>query len=221
MTKEHLVFLQDLGHQIGIHGFSHRSMVESPEETEAVRSQALRVIQEAVPSQRAFPSFAYPFGHYDTSIVKLTSGIFRYLHTVSPGYWDGRSKLLPRMLITSDRPAEFFQEYIRTASSFKPVLVPITQDGAWTGVVRFRIDGAVPSGFGIIAVSADKDGYHYTSHPAADVISVEGTILSFDVQKYLRNFFQETRNVLSYAFVGKNGSSLYYISSGQSNWVKR
>lgn len=223
MTKQDLALLTMWGHQIGIHGSAHRSMVESPEETEAVRtSAALEVIKEAVPSQRAFPSFAYPFGHYDTSIVAMTAEMYRYLHTVNPGYWDGRSNLLPRMLLTNDKPAVFFQDYIKRSSQFSPSLVAITQNGAVGNVIAFRItDPVTMNDLAIIAVAADRDGYHYTSHPAADVVSVEGDVLLLELRKYLVDFFQPTRIVLSYAFVKRDNSSFYYISSGQTNWVEK
>ncbi|MBI4429976.1 MAG: polysaccharide deacetylase family protein, partial [Ignavibacteriales bacterium] len=139
LTKEDLAILWELGHQIGVHGFSHRSMVESPEETEAVRTQSLPVIQEAIHMQRVFPSFAYPFGHYDTSVVQVVSEFYRYLHTVNPGYWDGRSKHIPRTLITNDRPEEFFQEYILKSSEYQPSLSSLLKDGSQANVVPFRV----------------------------------------------------------------------------------
>ncbi len=221
LTNADLDSLASWRHQIGVHGYSHRSMVESPAETEAVRTVALGVVKGAMHLQRLFPSFAYPFGHYDSSMVDLGRAGYRYLHTVDPGYWDGRSALIPRMLVTSDKPMGFFQDYIRRSAQFKPSLISMTKTGASTNTVLFQIVGSLPdSGLEIIAVSADKEGYLYTSHSAGEVISVEGSILSFNLRKYLQHFFQETRRVLSYAFVGRDRTSFYYVSSGQSNWVE-
>lgn len=221
LTPADLAMLTSWGHQIGVHGYAHRSMVESPEETEAVRNAALGVVKAAVPSQRVFPSFAFPFGHYDTSVVDLTMQGYRYLHTVNPGYWDRRSNLLPRMLITRDKPPIFFEKYIRESSRFNPPLVAITQNGGRRNVVSFRLTDTVAAAvLEILAVSADRDGYHYTSHKVGDHASIHGNVLLFDLRKHLESFYQTTRMVLSYAFV-KRDSSVFYVSSGQTHWVEK
>ncbi|HLF19857.1 MAG TPA: polysaccharide deacetylase family protein [Bacteroidota bacterium] len=220
MTNDDIALLSAQGHQIGVHGSSHRSMVESPEEKEAVRTQALSVIKDAVPSQTVFPSFAYPFGHYDTSVVEVVTELYRYLHTVSPGYWDRRSHHIPRMLITSDKPVEFLQDYVLRSYEFRASLNSLIKDGAQASVVPFRIVGRVSvSGLNIIAVSADREGYHYSSHSAVDVVSIRESVLRFDIRKFLKLYFQETRAVLSYAFVTGEGSSLRFLSLGQTHWV--
>ena len=222
MNKEDLATLASQGHQIGVHGYSHRSMAESPEEVEDVRTRSRGILQEAVPSQHSFPHFAYPFGHYDSSVVSIAGKIYRYLHTVNPGYWDRRSQQLPRMLITSDKPIGFFQNYVRLAPQFKPSLISLTPDGGQANLVAFRIVDpmSIPE-IEVMAVSSDRDGYLYTSRPCANVVAIQKLTLVFDLQKFLKLYFQDSRKVLSYAFMRNNDSSFYYLSTGQSNWVIR
>ena len=222
LTSRDLALLTQWGHQIGVHGFAHQSMVESSGETENVRTLALKTVKEAVPSQSDFPNFAFPFGHYDTSSVALTSGYFRFLHTVNPGYWDGRSTLLPRLLVTADKPIVFLMDYVKRSSRFKPSLVRITPDGGIGNVVSFKVTGAVePIDLSVMAVSADRDGYHYATHTVGDFVSGSGDSLFFDLRRYIERFYQEKRAVLSYAFVKSHDSSIFYVSSGQTHWVAR
>jgi peptidoglycan/xylan/chitin deacetylase (PgdA/CDA1 family) len=98
LNADDLERLARAGHRVAAHGYEHRSLPGSGTEVAASLVRSTGMLGEgAQPTARY--DFAFPFGHYTDAIAEAVGGGYRYLHTVNPGYWDGASALLPRMLI--------------------------------------------------------------------------------------------------------------------------
>lgn len=223
MTPRDLQQLVAWGHQIGVHGFAHQSLPSSQEETESSVSTSLERLSAFVPGQSSFPNFAYPFGHYDSATYRRTATSYPFLHTVNPGYWDGVSNLLPRMLITSDNPADFFKTYVLESAGFRPVIELVTPDGSSAERVEFRsYHPIVVERVEILSVSADKEGYHYAIHPAASALHIEGSKVMLNLLEHLQRYYHDTRKVISYALVERRErEKIVYLSPGVMHWVVR
>lgn len=223
MTPTDLRQLNHWGHQVGVHGFEHRSLPSTPKETDASVSTSLERLRLILSGQSSFPNFAYPFGHYDSATYSRTAGAYKFLHTVNPGYWDGMSDLLPRMLITSDNPVDFFKAYVLASAEFRPVLELMTPDGSTAEMVEFRSLHPIDiKRLEILSVSVDKEGYHYAMHPAVSALQLEGSRVMLDLPGHLQRYYHDTRTVISYALVerGEQGE-IIYLSPGVMHWVVR
>jgi peptidoglycan/xylan/chitin deacetylase (PgdA/CDA1 family) len=220
MNENDLLQLHRWGHRIGVHGFDHRSLPSVPDELDASIVVSRQILQEVVPTHPPITSFAFPFGHYDSASLVKTAGAYSFLYTVNPGYWDGNSQLIPRMLITSDKPIEFFQRYVLEAGNYRPLLRVITPDGAQASVVEFVVDSPQAlEGLHVLAVSADRDGYHYALHPAEVKTSNPKGRLSFSLRDHIKRFFSDSRRVLSYAFVRRGDNGYEFVTNGVLHWI--
>jgi peptidoglycan/xylan/chitin deacetylase (PgdA/CDA1 family) len=206
------------GHRVAAHGYEHRSLPGSGTEVAAslVRSTGM-LGQGAQPTARY--DFAFPFGHYTDAIVEAVAGGYRYLHTVNPGYWDGASALLPRMLIMSDVDPALFREYVLAGRHYRPTLEPLTPDGAVAGSIAFRAHGPVPEGLELFAITADASGRSYVSRPLDDLVRVAGDTVWVDLAGYMARHYPPGRAVISYALVTRQGGEMRYASPGVMHWV--
>ncbi|HET7460369.1 MAG TPA: polysaccharide deacetylase family protein [Longimicrobium sp.] len=208
------------GHRIAPHGFSHRSMAIVPGEVDSTlsRSAALIARQSAQPPLDA--DFAFPFGHYTTEVTRRVGAAYRYLHTVDPGYWDGRGPLLPRLLLMSDVDPRVFRDYVRGGGRYRPVLRPLTPPGAVAGSVAFLAPrGFDPRRVQVFAVTADAANRSYVTHPAAEFLRVRGDTLTFDLAGYMGREYPPGRAVISYALVVRDGRHLRYLTPGLLHWL--
>jgi peptidoglycan/xylan/chitin deacetylase (PgdA/CDA1 family) len=207
------------GHRVAAHGYQHRSLPGSGTEVAASLARSPRLLGErAQPSARY--DFAFPFGHYTTEIAEAVADGYRYLHTVNPGYWDGASPLLPRMLIMSnvDDPA-IFREYILGGAHYRPTLRPITPDGQVAGQVAFLAREPVPDGLELFAITADASGRSYVSRPLGQDLRVAGDTVWVDLAGYMGRHHPPGRIVISYALVTRENGALRYASPGVLNWT--
>jgi peptidoglycan/xylan/chitin deacetylase (PgdA/CDA1 family) len=206
------------GHRVAAHGYQHRSLPGSGTEVAAslVRSTAL-LGARAQPS--AHQDFAFPFGHYTNEIAEAVGREYRYLHTVNPGYWDGRSPLLPRMLVMSNVDPALFRAYVLGAAHYRPTLRPITPDGATAGQVAFLARGPVPDGLELFAITADAAGDSYVSRPLGPDLRVSGDTVVVDLAGYMARHYPPGRIVISYALVTRENGGIRYASPGMLNWT--
>lgn len=209
------------GHRIAPHGYSHRSMAIIPAEVDSTlpRSAAMIARQSAQPPMNA--DFAFPFGHYTTSVARRVGGAYRFLHTVDPGYWDGSSPLLPRLLLMSDVDPRIYQRYVLDGARYRPVLRPLTEPGAVADSVAFVAPrGFVTRGVQVFAVTADAQNRSYVTHPAADFLRVRGDTMWLDLAGYMRRTYPPGRAVISYALVARDGRHIRYLSPGLLTWLR-
>jgi len=223
MTPSDLRQLVRWGHRVGVHGFAHKSLPSSVEEADSSVSASLDRLASYLPEQTAFPNFAFPFGHYDTVTFRRTAAVYSYLHTVNPGYWDGFSNVLPRMLITSDQPFDFFKSYVLEAALYQPLLMPVTPDGATADTVEFRSSSSLsPQRVELLSVSADREGYHYAIHPTGSALRTVGSKVLLDLREHLEIYYHDTRGVISYALIERRPQGgIMYVSPGVMHWVVR
>jgi peptidoglycan/xylan/chitin deacetylase (PgdA/CDA1 family) len=206
------------GHRVAAHGYEHRSLPGSGTEVAASLVRSTRMLGErARPTARY--DFAFPFGHYTDAIAEAVAGGYRYLHTVNPGYWDGASALLPRMLIMSDVDPALFREYVLAGRNYRPTLEPLTPDGARAGSIAFRAHGPVPDGLELFAITADASGRSYVSRPLEDLVRVAGDTVRVDLAGYMARHYPPGRAVISYALVTRQDGQMRYASPGVLNWV--
>lgn len=208
------------GHRVEAHGWRHRSMVSSGAETAAALTRSAGVMAGHLPDTQPLRDFAFPFGHYAPEIVEALAGRFRYQHTVNPGYWDGRSPLLPRMLLVGDVPLAFYFDYLRAADRYRPVLSLVGPDGATGPEPRFRIGGRLPRGeLALLVISADRHGTMYAAHPLASHARIDGDTLRVDLAAFVAEHFPPERRVVSYAVVARDRGRLRWVSPGYMQWL--
>lgn len=218
LNADDLERLARAGHRVAAHGYEHRSLPGSGTEVAASLVRSTRLLGErAQPTARH--DFAFPFGHYTHEIAEAVSGSYRYLHTVNPGYWDGRSALLPRMLIMSNVDPALFREYVLAGGGYRPTLEPITPDGAVAGRIAFRSRGPVPEGLELFAITADAEGRSYVSNPLGELARVSGDTVWVDLAGYMARHYPPGRAVISYALVTREGGEMRYASPGVLNWT--
>lgn len=207
------------GHRVAAHGYQHRSLPGSGSEVAAslVRSPALL---GARARRTAGEDFAFPFGHYTTEVAEAVGGGYRWLHTVNPGYWDGTSALVPRMLIMSGVDPALFRAYVLGGARYRPTLQPLTPDGAVAGRIAFLSRGAtVPDSLELFAITADAAGGSYVSRPLGGLAQVSGDTVWVDLAGYMRLHYPPGRMVISYALVRREGGELRYASPGVLHWT--
>ena len=198
LNAEDLETLARSGHRVAAHGYEHRSLPGSGTEVAASLVRSARMLGErAQPTARH--DFAFPFGHYTSEIADALAGGYRYLHTVNPGYWDGASPLLPRMLIMTNADRAVFHEYLLGGEHYHPTLQPLTPDGAVAGSIAFRARGPVPPGLELFAITAEASGRSYVSHPLDDLMRVSGDTVRVDLAGYMARHYPPGRAVISYA----------------------
>ena len=220
LTHDDLNTLARAGHRIAVHGNDHRSLATSGSEAAGSIAEAYRALSDAGVRPSAV-EFAMPFGHYTPEVIVSLATRYRYLMTVNPGYWDGGSVMIPRMLIFHDVPLETYRDYLLSAHEFHPTLTALTTDGALADTIRFRIEGGrLPQGLELVAVSADATGKSYAPHPVEDAVSVRGDTLLLDLRKHRDKYFAADRNVIAYALISRSGSVAHYVTRGVMHWLK-
>ncbi|MBW3569748.1 MAG: polysaccharide deacetylase family protein [Gemmatimonadetes bacterium] len=218
MDAAELERLSRAGHRVAAHGYEHRSLPGSGTEVAASLVRSMRLLGEGA-QPTAGHDFAFPFGHYTAEIAEALAGSYRYLHTVNPGYWDGASPLLPRMLIMSGVDPALFREYVLAGERYRPTLEPLTPDGAVAGRVAFRAHGPVPDDLELFAITADASGRSYVSNPLRELARVAGDTVWVDLAGYMARHYPPGRAVISYALVTREGGEMRYASPGRMNWI--
>ena len=220
MTPDEIARLSRAGHRVATHGWDHQSAAYSGEEVGGTVTRALPTLDLLLEPDPAPLDFAFPFGHYTTTVVDAVQRSFRYLHTVNPGYWDGSSVLIPRMLIMRDNDLELYREYLLGASDHAPVLELLSPDGSVGDTVRFRITGPLPGDLELFAVSADATGRSYASHPLGASAHVNGDVLAVDVAAHMRRYYAPDRPAIAFTLAARDGTSLRILSPGVLHWVR-
>ncbi|HEU4559254.1 MAG TPA: polysaccharide deacetylase family protein [Longimicrobium sp.] len=209
------------GHRIAPHGFAHRSMAIDSGEVEATLRQSAALIARQAAQPRMDADFAFPFGHYTAGVARRVGGAFRYLHTVDPGYWDGASPLLPRLLLMSDVDRSVYEDYVLGGGRHRPVLRPLTEPGAVADSVAFLAPrGFDPRRVQVFAVTADADNRSYVTHPAGDFVRLRGDTAWLDLAGYMRRFYPPGRAVISYALVVRDGRRVRYLTPALLHWLR-
>lgn len=207
------------GHRVAAHGYDHRSLAGTGTEVAGSLVRSHRMLGAAA-APFARQDFAFPFGHYTTEIAEAVAERYRYLHTVNPGYWDGASALVPRMLIMTGVDPALFREYVLAGAHYRPVLQPLTPDGAVVGRAAFLArGGAMPRDPELFAITADAAGASYVSRPLGGLAQVSGDTLWVDVAGYMRAHYPPGRMVISYAVMAREGGELRYASPGVLHWT--
>lgn len=223
MSPEEVERLARAGHRVAAHGYDHRSMATSGTEVAASLVRSPRLLAGAAPSASATVErdFAFPFGHYTAEVAEALAGRYRFLHTVNPGYWDGSSPLLPRMLVMRDVDPALFRDYVLGGGCGAPPLVPLTPDGAVAGTVEFLAPGEVPEDVLLLAVSADVEGNSYVPHPLGRNLRMHGDTVRVDLAAHVRRWHSAGRGVLGYALVAREADGrLRFLTPGLQHWVR-
>lgn len=220
LTFSDLAELVRGGHRVSVHGYDHRSLPASGgEAVSSLLSAHDRLGGGRVPVSTV--DFAYPFGHYTRAVADAIAERYRYLMTVNPGYWDGGSSALPRILIFNEVPLDFYREYLLGAGAHTRLLRQITPDGAVGDSILFALPpGVQPERIELLAISPDNEGRNYASYPLGDALRVRGDTLVVDMRAHRDRYFPPERNVLSYALVERRGGSLRYLSDGAIQWLR-
>ena len=221
MTAEEVKSLAGRGHRIAAHGYNHEMMPESQEEVEASRERSPAVLRQILGAGYTGSDFAFPFGHYDAKTVSALAGTYRYLHTVNPGYWDGSSPIIPRMVVTTDEDPAFFQAYILGAPMFHPTLTLVTDEGAVSPVVEFRNnDTRRPDAVELISVSPDFTGRLYTRHALDTNIMIDGGRVMLNLKNHMKHYYAPDRRIIAYALLTRSNGALRFVSSGHTHWIE-
>jgi peptidoglycan/xylan/chitin deacetylase (PgdA/CDA1 family) len=220
LTPDEVERLARAGHRVAAHGYDHRSLPGSGAEVAASLVRSPRLLGEQTRSAPATRDFAFPFGHYTPEIAEALAGSYRWLHTVNPGYWDGRSALLPRMLVMRGVDPALYREYVLGGARYRPVLEPLADDGAVAERVAFRARGPVPGGVELFSVSADATGRSYVSHPLGESLQVRGDTVWVDLAAHMRRHYAPERSALSYALVTREGGELRWLTPGLLHWIR-
>jgi len=221
LTAPEVARLARAGHRVAAHGYDHRSMATSGTEVAASLTRSQRLLAGQTGGAPDAPDFAFPFGHYTAEVAEALAGSYRYLHTVNPGYWDGRSALLPRMLVMSNVDPALFRDYVLGGARYSPPLEPLTDDGAVTSRVAFRLRGGpLPDGVELFSVSADATGRSYVSHPLGKSLEVSGDTVWVDLAAHMARHYPPERSAISYALVVREGGALRWLSPGIQHWLR-
>ena len=220
LTRDDIARLARAGHRIAVHGYDHRSLASSGSEAAAAPALAFSALQDSSGIRPSPVEFAMPFGHYTPEVNRALGARYRYLMSVNPGYWDGASVMIPRMLIFNGVPLDMYRLYLTGAGEFDPILTAVTADGSISDTVRFRIEkGVVPRNVELLAVSGASSGKPYDSNPAVDEIMVRDGFLTLDLKKHRDRFFGADRNVIAYALITRSNGTIRYLSRGVMHWI--
>ncbi len=221
MTAADLHKLAGKGHRIAPHGYGHEMMPESPGEVEASRDSSLRLLRGILGDSIAGKDFAFPFGHYDAKTVASLEGSYRYLHTVNPGYWDGISTLVPRMIVTTDEDQAFFEEFVTGAAAYRPPLALVTPDRTVSPVVEFRnTDTTRLPVVEMISVSPDLTGRLYTVHALDTNVVIDGSRIVVQLKNHVKRYYAPDRRIIAYALIALESGVLRFLSSGHTHWIE-
>jgi peptidoglycan/xylan/chitin deacetylase (PgdA/CDA1 family) len=208
------------GHRVAAHGYEHRSLAGSGAEVAGTLTRSLGIIGQRTDAGVAGEDFAFPFGHYTPEVADAVAGRFRYLHTVDPGYWDGRSALVPRILVMNDIDLSFFQAYVLGGAGNLPAWEPLFPSGGMGDSLAFRTHGVpVPADVELFAISPDAEGRSYASHPLGDALRVRGDTVWVNMGAHVRRWFPPERIAVSYALVTRADGRIRYLTPGLLHWV--
>jgi peptidoglycan/xylan/chitin deacetylase (PgdA/CDA1 family) len=209
------------GHRVAAHGYEHRSLGSSAREVAGTVARSREIIAARADAGAAGEDFAFPFGHYSPEVAEAVAGRFRYLHTVDPGYWDGRSALVPRMLLMNDVDPALFEAYVLGGAGNLPAWEALFASGGTTDTLTFLARGApVPADVELFAISPDAEGRPYASHPLGESLRVRGDTVWVDMGAHLRRYFPPERTAVSYALVTREGGRIRYLTPGLLHWVR-
>jgi spore germination protein YaaH/peptidoglycan/xylan/chitin deacetylase (PgdA/CDA1 family) len=221
LTREDIGRLTRAGHRIAVHGTAHRSLASSGSEGAASVAQGYRILGDSAGVRPSAVEFAMPFGHYTPETIEALATRYRYLMSVNPGYWDGGSVMIPRMLIFRDTPIEFYRDYLDSNAAFHPTLTALSADGSISDTVAFKLEsGSAPRDVALIAVSADAAGKQYEPHPLGDAAYVRGDTLFLDLRKHRDRYFGADRNVIAYALMDRANGRIRYLTRGVMHWLR-
>jgi peptidoglycan/xylan/chitin deacetylase (PgdA/CDA1 family) len=209
------------GHRVSAHGYEHRSLGSSVREVAGTVARSRAIIEARADAAAAGADFAFPFGHYTPEVAEAVGGRFRYLHTVDPGYWDGRSALVPRFLLMNDIDPAFFREYVLGGAGNLPAWEPLFASGGTGDTLAFLSHGTpLPADAELLAISPDAQGRSYASHPLGDHARMRGDTVIVDIAGHLRRWFPPERVAVSYALVTREGGRIRYLTPGLLHWTR-
>jgi peptidoglycan/xylan/chitin deacetylase (PgdA/CDA1 family) len=209
------------GHRVAAHGYEHRSLASSAREVAGTVARSRPIIAARAEAGPAGEDFAFPFGHYTPEVAEAVTGRFRYLHTVDPGYWDGRSALVPRLLLMNDVDPALFEAYVLGGAGNLPAWGPLFASGGTGDTLAFVTHGApVPADVELFAISPDAEGRSYASHPLGEAMRVSGDTVWVDMGAHLRRWFPPERVAVSYALVTRTDGRIRYLTPGLLHWVR-
>ncbi|HEY0023781.1 MAG TPA: polysaccharide deacetylase family protein [Longimicrobium sp.] len=218
LNSDDVARLARAGHRVSAHGYEHRSLPTTGTEVAGSLVRSPGTIARHGGDDRL--DFAFPFGHYTPEIADAIGSAYRHLHTVNPGYWDGRSALLPRMLIMNDVQLSVFTEYLLGGATYAPVLRPVTPDGAVAGTVTFVGQAPLSADAQVFAVSADAQRRSYIGHPLGENLRVSGDTVTVDLAAHMGRYHGPGRGVISYAIVSRRCGAMRYLSPGIMHWIR-
>ncbi len=226
MSSAQLADLAGRGHLIGVHGHRHVSMpVSGPEIIAVLDTVPERLMEIPEITDNKLHSLAFPFGHYTPAVMRAMRSRYPLQYTVNPGYWDGQSTLIPRILITRETGREFYFDYLSGALAGPRALSMREPNGSRQSVIHFenphRLD---PGTLYIRAASPAFDGRHYDTQAAAPFLSKDdgdGQVLIFDITAYLENHHPIDHRALSFTVTQKERGIYRFVSDGYLIWIKR
>lgn len=209
------------GHRVAAHGFEHRSLGSSVREVAGTVARSRELIAARADAAVAGEDFAFPFGHYTPEVAEAIRGRFRWMHTVDPGYWDGRSALVPRMLLMNDIDPALFREYVLGGAGNLPAWEPLFASGGSGDTLAFLAHGTpLPADLELFAISPDAEGRSYASHPLGENVRTRGDTVVVDMGAHLRRWFPPERVAVSYALVTRVDGRVRYLTPGLLYWVR-
>lgn len=220
LTQDEVRRLMRGGHRVAAHGYYHRSLAGSGAEVAASLARSPGIMRAHGEPRAATADFAFPFGHYTPEVAEALAGTYRWLHTVDPGYWDGRSALLPRLLLMNDVDLSLFTDYVAGGAGNLPAWEPLFPSGGMGDSVAFLAHGTpVPADLALFAVSADAEERSYAAHPLGENVRVRGDTVWVDLRAHTRRWFPPERIAISYALVTREGGRMRYLTPGLLHWL--
>jgi len=223
MTSRQLAKLTERGHLVAAHGHRHKSMPVSGSEIIAALDTVPDILK-TIPgiSEDDLHSIAYPYGHYSPAVRTAMLPQYPLQYTVNPGYWDGRSTLIPRILIASGTDRKFYYDYLKGAFAASKLLTMQEESGSRQSVVHFNNPKELdPDSLYIQATSPDGSGHHYSVFSAAPFLTSKNGVLVFDITDYLETHHSADRRALSFVVSQRGNGKMRYVSDGYLVWVSR
>lgn len=223
LTSENLASLVRRGHQVGAHGHRHRSMPISGPEIVATLDTVPDILKNISGiSDKNIHSLAFPYGHYTPAVKRAMRSRYPLQYSVNPGYWDGISPLIPRILLTRDADPRFYKEYLLGAYIGEPKLFMKEEDGSRQSVIHFdNPAGLSPDSLYLKAASPDYKNRHYQLFSVSDFMVSEGDAIIFDITGYLETHHSKTRRALSFAVMQRKNGGYAFVSDGYLLWIKK
>jgi peptidoglycan/xylan/chitin deacetylase (PgdA/CDA1 family) len=222
--KAHFTSLQirtlaERGHQIGIHGFEHKSMIAYGSEITLAADSSLHYTASIIGGGAARLAFAFPYGHYNQAVLGMYTKHYDYLYTVNPGYWNTGTNLIPRMLVTPQRSPDFYKDYIVSATIYRPVLHFLEDDATSQNVIHISSPEKIDdSDLYLLTPAADQFGLLYNpwrlDHLQLTAARPGEYHYRIDLGDYLKTFHNMDTAILAMALVGFTDNRFHYLSDG-------